>query len=449
MSAELGHSLLGVTSLAANFVTLCIIMPHRYSLKVTVSVFAAYTSAIYLLYYLLGFMTDDLGGYRGLFYFIAFVWLFKNPFPQKLFCHFLVMSITSFEIAVAAFAAEYFAPVSSVAYLMIIVALTVIMYFCQIAALLRWGRGIARRLFVETSAKEELLYSFGVVFTFCTMAYVNTTFFGLQRLFLMMFALWGVFILCFAIINTQEKTRHKSEADFAASIISNASGHYRQIDALHSQIHILRHDMKYSLMVFDKLLQEDNRAELERYLGEVTQRLAQTEPRAYCANNVINVLLSSYAERCEEQNIAFDAAVYLPEELPVPNYELCIVIGNLLENAVEACQKLPSGRRAELIIKPLGEQLVIKAANTYGDGEGEGAKSGAPPASTKKHGGLGLRSVRAVAEKYWGELMIDRDGVVFTAYVTLDMRPNSPPWRDAAPKGAAGWSGPKRLAKKL
>ena len=137
----------------------------------------------------------------------------------------------------------------------------------------------------------------------------------------------------------------------------------------------------------------------------------------------MNVLLVSFAERCEKQHIQFETAVYLPSELQIPNYELCIVLGNLLENAVEACGKMDSGKRIELAIKPLGKQLVIKVANSYNAKDllaGETAEN-ALPISTKKNGGLGLRSVRAVAEKYDGELIPDRDGEMFTAYVSLGL----------------------------
>ncbi len=236
------------------------------------------------------------------------------------------------------------------------------------------------------------------------------------------FALAGLLLFFITVLRTHEKTAANLELGFSRSLIDAASGYYQQIDALHSQIHIQRHDMKYSLTVLDKLLQEDDRAELGRYLGEVAKRLEETAPREYCGNSVVNVLLLSYAERCRAHNITFDAAVYLPEELSIPNYELCIVVGNLLENAVEACLKLEDKRRIELLVKPLGGQLVLKAANAY-NGEGQGdspAEENALPASTKKNGGLGLRSVRAVAEKYKGELMINQDGVTFTAYVTLE-----------------------------
>jgi sensor histidine kinase regulating citrate/malate metabolism len=53
---------------------------------------------------------------------------------------------------------------------------------------------------------------------------------------------------------------------------------------------------------------------------------------------VINSLAADYALRCVEMEIKLDVSINIPKDFSVPNYEMCIVLGNLLENAVEACQ---------------------------------------------------------------------------------------------------------------
>ncbi len=366
----------------------------------------------------------------GVLFFPALNLLQKGSFFQKTFFTFSVLTMTSLTTIWARFIAKAFARQGAAenepAAVIIASALAVI----YLLAMLKYGSKLFMRLFANESSLVWGMYSlFPIAALFANNILFQPFMFTASEpmpsdaghVLLTLFIFAGFVILCTAILTTQAKADADARLKFSRDLINAGRGHYQQINALHGQIYILRHDMKYSLMVFGRLLAQDNRAELERYLGEVTERLAKTQPREYCDNDVVNVLLASCAERCEEHNITFNAAVHLPGELPVPNYELCIVLGNLLENAVEACQKLEGDRRIELIIKPLGEQLVIKAANTYiGEARSENTAAGALPASTKKDGGLGLRSVKAVAEKYKGELMIDRKGGVFTAYVTLE-----------------------------
>ena len=371
-------------------------------------------------------MRGDVLNYSGLFFLPVVLWLFHGQMLQKVFAFFMqylfTIQLISLADAITNLTIGYESNLAPV----LLLVLAVLLLGAYLAAVLRFGRRLFDRLFINGRPGEWAIYSFGAVASFFIALEIrHDSVGGWLYIGLVLFILWSFGVLCFAIVNTHEKTKHKYEADFAASIISSASGHYQQINELNHQINILQHDMKYNLTVFSKLLAEDNRAELERYLSEVTDRLSKAKPRMYCGNNVVDVLLASYAERCEKLIIKCEVEVLLPKEVSIPNYELCIVLGNLLENAVEACEKIENGKRIRLVMKPLGRQLVIKVANSYHTGISSVDKTeeeNSLPQSTKKDGGLGLRSVRAVAEKYNGELIFDKKDGMFTAYVSLELQ---------------------------
>ncbi|MCL1929368.1 MAG: GHKL domain-containing protein [Treponema sp.] len=88
-----------------------------------------------------------------------------------------------------------------------------------------------------------------------------------------------------------------------------------------------------------------------------------------------------------------------------------------LENAVEACQKLKAGgqkRRIELVIKQKGKQLAIMARNTF---DGNAIMDGEQLVSTKKDGGIGLQSIRAVVDRYGDVFYTEYDDKWFSAFV--------------------------------
>ena len=158
----------------------------------------------------------------------------------------------------------------------------------------------------------------------------------------------------------------------------------------------------------------------DAYLSGLQTQLTEKELPSFCDNPVINSLAADYARRCGELEIETDFSISMPDGFSVPNYEMCIVLGNLLENAVEACQKLNPrmaagrNRKIELVVKMEGEHLAIMVRNTF---DGNVAKAGEELVSMKKDGGIGLQSVKAVAAQYCQSFFTEYDKEWFSAYV--------------------------------
>jgi len=114
---------------------------------------------------------------------------------------------------------------------------------------------------------------------------------------------------------------------------------------------------------------------------------------------VINSLLLHYAGRCKKSDIDFSCKIAIPDQLNIPDYDICILVGNLLENAVDASQKLDSNRKIILEIKEHNDQLMLKITNNFKK-EIEVIKN--------INRGLGLRSVQLVTQRYGGELFIEK-----------------------------------------
>jgi sensor histidine kinase YesM len=290
------------------------------------------------------------------------------------------------------------------------------------------GFKFARRffgiLFEHGRSVEWAFYSLGVLFSFAIITTMQIAPDSASKVILLLFfILWSVAVLCFAIINTHEKTKHRYEAEFAKEIISSGSNHYQKMNEIYDELRILRHDYKYHIKTMTKLANIGNTDELNQYLLVLQAHEPENELRPYCVNPVINALLFHYAERCAKLNILFDISIAMPEKFSIPNYEMCIIFGNLLENAVEACEKLKENTRIELIVRTQNKMFTIMVKNTF-DGlfavaktPSEGSKI---PVSAKTGGGFGLRSVRAVSDRYGGHLLTEWDAEMFTVYVMLN-----------------------------
>jgi len=200
--------------------------------------------------------------------------------------------------------------------------------------------------------------------------------------------------------------RFYREAKFARCILSAEQAHYKKIAEMYETLSTLRHDFKYYLKKIDELLQTGDIEKTKLYLTEIKKRIPESGLHYYCTDHAINSLLTSYAKNCEEFNIEYNVKIALPQTFSVPRYDICIILCNLLENALEACKKLGKGREIDLAIKTEGQRMAIRVKNSFDGVNNENSK---------------LKSVRAVAERYGGHISMEQTGNIFTIYVMVNV----------------------------
>lgn len=212
--------------------------------------------------------------------------------------------------------------------------------------------------------------------------------------------------------------KERYEAEVARSFVSSGRKHYQRMDELHEKLRILKHDYKYHLRSIRNLLQTGNTQQADDYLTEIESKLTNYEIKSYCTNSVINALIADYDERCRQKEITFDVNIQLLKTLTVSDYDLCVVLGNLLENAVNACEKLPENRFIKLETQNTSNQIIFRIKNTF---DGNIIHKGDIPISNKSSGGLGLLSVKEVIDSYGGDILFEWNKEFFTVYVAVNL----------------------------
>jgi hypothetical protein len=194
-----------------------------------------------------------------------------------------------------------------------------------------------------------------------------------------------------------------------------------------------RHDLHHHIHVMRGLVSSGKYSELEIYLRQYSSEFFDMSPLTYCENDIVDVILRHFAALATKVSVCFNVDVDVPETLSVENADLCAVIGNLLENALEACAYVKSDKRINIIIKQIRNELVILVDNTF-DGSVVAGHGTLMSRKRRKHEGVGLASVRAVAERYSGgaEFRPDVSNRVFHSEVIL--KRGSPTTQSAAPE---------------
>lgn len=165
----------------------------------------------------------------------------------------------------------------------------------------------------------------------------------------------------------------------------------------------IRHDLKNHLMVIKALNEESKREDLNKYIQELGFTFSSAQPKIYCRNVYLNALLNNKIS--EFENVHFDILIH-PEFCGHFNdMDLCILISNLLDNAIYELKSYPSlNQIIKISLIEKGDFQMIKVSNPL---------SRRKDLNTEKkdvlNHGLGLDIVERIVKKYDGEMMICQD----------------------------------------
>ena len=194
--------------------------------------------------------------------------------------------------------------------------------------------------------------------------------------------------------------------------------HLRQMNQKVDESAKLRHDFRHHLRTLMALSEEGRKEELINYIRGITEINEGTRLGRLTESVELDALVQYYSNLAQSNGILFRTRLLLPEKLDFPAVDLCGLLGNLLENAVEACQRQKSGNRTIFIAGRLQDgQLEFVVDNSF---DGEIKTRGGRYLSSKRSGfGLGLSSVLETVERYDGVINLYADGKGFHAEVSL------------------------------
>ena len=234
---------------------------------------------------------------------------------------------------------------------------------------------------------------------------------SIALLFLMLF-FNAIFLLMAISINRNVRLQQENQ------LLSMQQQRYESLKAAIEEARQARHDLRHQLCQLAALAEEGNLEKIKAYLSSAVSRIPSLELH-FCENRAADGVVGYYCALAKREQIPFSVQLDLPECLPVDEVELCLVLSNLLENALEASLRTaPARRRIKLTAYLHGNSLaLIQVENTYDGVIRE--KDGVFQSSKRKGDGVGLQSVRHIAEKSCGVSTVTYQDGVFRARVML------------------------------
>ena len=186
--------------------------------------------------------------------------------------------------------------------------------------------------------------------------------------------------------------------------------YYRGLQREQQQVRTLRHDLRNHLTAIQGLLEGNRQEEARRYLQSLAQSPALTGGVRWCENETANAVLASKAADAGQKGLELDWKANLPADLPVNGPDLCALLGNALDNAIEGAVgavekkiRLRAGAEKGL--------LMLRVENAYAGQRRQQGDLFSTTKEEKQAHGFGLRGMREIANRYGGSLeAAARDG---------------------------------------
>lgn len=189
--------------------------------------------------------------------------------------------------------------------------------------------------------------------------------------------------------------------------------HLNEVRSIHTEMRGYKHDFHHHLQTLKGQLESGEVDRALAYIEELDNQLMNVDTLLKTGNVSLDAILSAKIAQAKAESIAVTVKANVPDTLTISDVELSIIIGNLLDNAIEACRAVNGERFIRIFISIKGNMLYFSMLNAAG----EKKKKTGSLFATHKDGvhGFGLRRAEAILEEHGGWVKYNSEDGAFTS----------------------------------
>jgi hypothetical protein len=306
------------------------------------------------------------------------------------------------------------------------------LHIISLAAVIFFGLVVAYDLFMRKSPQAQSLIIPSTVLAFSALMSILNNLFGFVRqeslLFevgIFVFVVWTVvlgWVYLRSVMDEAERTA-QLEHEVAAmnSSLDMQRSLYEKLTQSTEQVRALRHDLRHQLGAIRGFLQKEDVPGALTYVDSISGSIPEIADKLLCDNFAVNAVAVHYLDLATKNHIQTDLRLVVPKDLGrISDSDMSIIVGNLFENAIEACMYVEEDKRfIRMSSRVLKKRLTFVIDNSF---DGTYTERGGEFYSRKRQGkGVGISSVRAVAERYDGALKYEVANGVFMTSLYVKM----------------------------
>jgi Signal transduction histidine kinase regulating citrate/malate metabolism len=196
---------------------------------------------------------------------------------------------------------------------------------------------------------------------------------------------------------------------------------YKMLTEQYRQSERLRHDMKNHIIALSGLFQNKEWEKLSRYIKNMESVVLETGGDA-TGSKAVDALLYQKRKQAEQEQILWECDVQIPNGCGIDEFDLCVLFGNILDNALEACKRVQNRERRFVRIqaKTVKKCFFLEVKNSM-DPARHGEKKEAPGQGNFREHGIGLFNINDTVRQYNGVTEIEAENGIFSISVLMPM----------------------------
>ena len=296
-------------------------------------------------------------------------------------------------------------------------------------AILIWGRelyeAVCQSVYRRPLGIINLVLSIFLIPTYvyllCAVLIKNNS--SSERLLLTAFLISVFILICYLLyfilkesVVKQEKNEHDHNENLLRMATAGLEKRIEVVEEYVEKLRVVNHDRRHFNAMLLELL---NQGEVDR-ARELLEQEAYRVPKPickWCENETVNVAIGHYLSMAQEKGISLISRIEIPKDFEYDTIGFSMMLGNLIENAIQACQQIESGEKIIWIKVLYQGQFLIEIENTF-EKDVELDKEGYPVAKRRGHG-FGTRSVDAFIKENQGEILYSIKDKRFSVRIIL------------------------------
>ncbi|MCI5586441.1 MAG: GHKL domain-containing protein [Lachnospiraceae bacterium] len=180
-----------------------------------------------------------------------------------------------------------------------------------------------------------------------------------------------------------------------------------------------RHDLNNRLQILNDIAECGNISELKNYLSEIDTRQKKHNIYSNTGNLIIDSIINSKLQDASEKEIKVNADIILPAHIEISTDDMVIILGNLLDNAIEACEKVDADKYIDILMRYENGCIFLNIKNSFNHVINRAGDEFITLKKDKTLHGLGIKSVKNTIETYNGIIEFSSKSNEFSVDIIL------------------------------
>ncbi|MDM0838754.1 ATP-binding protein [Clostridium perfringens] len=216
-------------------------------------------------------------------------------------------------------------------------------------------------------------------------------------------------IIHFITYKRFKEYKSNSQINILEKQLDYQKNYYEKVINNYGEARKALHDMNNHMSVIKYFLENKDYKNMDDYIQSLSERIVTNKDNNICSNKVINAICLDKRERCKKEGINIRFDIIINKKLKIDDLDLCIVLGNLIDNAIEACEKI-NDKEVQKVIQVSARiylnQIYIKVINSKNNKVEKRNNKFLTSKKDKKNHGIGLENVKEAVHKNHGDIEI-------------------------------------------